>query len=144
MSELPASLGDSLQIIALLNQYAWAYDTHDLELLGSVFSPDASTRGAITGSSQSWGPWKGREEIVSKLGAIRDSQSDQRRHQISTPVFVSLTEKTAVLRTYLALYAVISPNPPKLVATGTYIAELSKRDGRWAIDLLDAQLDSEF
>lgn len=144
MSELPGSFGDSLQIIALINQYAWAYDTHDTELLGSIFSPDASTSGAITGSNQSWGPWKGRSEIVSKLGAIRESQSDQRRHQISTPVFVSLTETTAVLQTYLALYAVISPNPPTLVATGTYAAELSKRNGHWAIDRLDAQLDSEF
>lgn len=132
------------EILELINRYAWGYDSKDLELLGSVFSINASTSGVIMGSEQSWGPWTGRSEIVNNLSAIRESQTDQRRHQISTPIFTSFTNELAEVRCYLALYAVASPKPPKLVATGTYTARVSKKEGQWLIDALDAQLDSEF
>ncbi|WJD60700.1 nuclear transport factor 2 family protein [Pseudomonas kurunegalensis] len=136
---------NDLQILTdLLGRYAWGYDANDPALLGSALSKDAVSGGVITGSSQSWGPWTGREAIASNLSALRSGQTDQRRHTLSTPLIVSLTETQATLKVYLTLYVIQSPARPQIMATGTYHVEFSKHDGIWLIDRLDAQLDSEF
>lgn len=136
---------NDLQVLTdLLSRYAWGYDANDPELLGSALSENAVSGGVIVGSTQSWGPWTGRETIASNLSALRSGQSDQRRHTLSTPLIVSLTDSQAVLKAYLTLYVIQSPARPQVMATGTYHVEFSKHDGAWLIDRLDAQLDSEF
>ncbi|MNP35236.1 hypothetical protein D3C76_1285600 [compost metagenome] len=78
------------------------------------------------------------------LGAIRDGQTDRRRHQITTPLFVSLTDNHAEVKIYLSLFGIDSSKNVRLVTTGEYSAKLSKTDGQWRIDALEALLDGEF
>jgi hypothetical protein len=131
-------------VLDTLNRYAWGMDSIDLDLLGSVFTDQATTAGVIACTDSGWGPWQGRETIVSQLGAIRREAADIRRHQISTPVFTELNERTAVVKAYLAVFSTKPPAAPKLVTTGQYVAHLSNVDGQWLIDNLDAVLDGAF
>lgn len=144
MNNYVNSLNDGQILLDLMSRYAWAYDSNDIDLFKSIFSENASTVGVIVGSTQSWGPWKGRDNISQNLSALRSGQKDQRRHTLSTPMIVSLTENTAVVKAYLTLYVIQSPKRPQLMATGTYYVEFSKYDGIWLIDRWDAKLDSEF
>lgn len=132
------------EVLNVLHSYAWAFDTNDRELLASVFSVGAKSGGIVKGTTSGWGPWDGRDEIVRNLGAIRDGQTDRRRHQITTPLFVSLTDNHAEVKIYLSLFGIDSSKNVQLVTTGEYSAKLSKTDGQWCIDALDAMLDGEF
>ncbi|KAA8562783.1 hypothetical protein FX985_02849 [Pseudomonas extremaustralis] len=132
------------EVLNVLHSYAWAFDTNDKELLASVFSEHAKTGGIVKGTTSGWGPWEGRDEIVRNLGAIRDGQTDRRRHQITTPLFVSLTDNQAEVKIYLSLFGIDASKNIRLVTTGEYSAKLSKTDGQWCIDVLDAMLDGAF
>lgn len=127
-----------------LSRYAWGVDTIDHHLLGSAFAQNARTHGVISGTDRGWGPWQGREEIVAQLAAIRNDAADTRRHQISTPLIVTLTEREAVIKAYLSVFATKDGATPQLVTTGEYVAYLSKVDGQWLIDNLEAVLDGDF
>jgi hypothetical protein len=131
-------------ILNVLHCYAWSYDANDMAQLASVFAEDAMTAGVVTGSDVAWGPWTGAAEIATKLGVIRDSQSDRRRHQLTTPVFLKLTDSEAVVKVYLSLFATVTNGKPRLATTGQYIATLSRSTGDWKIGRLEAQLDGNF
>lgn len=127
-----------------LHRYGWGYDSGDLQLMGSAFAENASTGGVVANSSSGWGPWTGRAAIVTGLGAIRAQQPDRRRHVITTPMFLSLSSERAVLKALLSCYSILPGAQPVLATTGEYLAELSRVDGHWRIDRLDAVLDGEF
>ncbi|NWA28648.1 nuclear transport factor 2 family protein [Pseudomonas gingeri] len=131
-------------VLDVFHQYAWGYDSNDLESMGAAFAEDGVTGGVVTNSTSSWGPWKGRSEIVAGLQAIHDSQNDQRRHQITTPMFLSLSSEEAVLKAYLSCFATPPGGQPALVTTGEYLAQLSCKNSRWQIDRLDVVLDGDF
>lgn len=132
------------EVLNTLSRYAWGVDTIDRELLGSSFAESGRTHGVIAGTDRGWGPWQGREEIVSQLAAIRNDAADIRRHQISTPLIVTLTEREAVIKAYLSVFSTTEDAKPRLVTTGEYVAYLSKIDGQWLIDNLEAVLDADF
>ena len=127
-----------------LHRYGWGYDAGDWQLMGSAFAEDASTGGVVSNSSSGWGPWTGRAAIVAGLQAVRDGQTDRRRHVITTPMFLSLSSERAVLKALLSCYSIPPGEQPRLATTGEYLAELSRVDGTWRIDRLDAVLDGEF
>jgi len=131
-------------ILNVLHAYAWSYDSNDMEQLASVFSEDGMTVGVVAGADSGWGPWQGAREIASQLGVIRSSQTDRRRHQITTPLFLKLTDSEAVVKVYLSLFSTEAGGRPRLATTGQYVATLSKSVGRWTIDRLEAQLDGAF
>lgn len=131
-------------VLDTLHRYGWGYDSFDMELMGSAFAEDATTGGIVSHSSTSWGPWTGRANIVAGLSAIHESQPDQRRHVISTPMFLSLTAEQAVLKALLSCYSITPGQQPVLATTGEYLARLSCSNGTWYIDRLDAVLDGEF
>ena len=131
-------------ILNVLHAYAWSYDSNDMEQLASVFSEDGMTVGVVAGADFGWGPWQGAREIASQLGVIRNSQTDRRRHQITTPVFLKLTDSEAVVKVYLSIFSTEAGGRPRLATTGQYVATLSKSVGRWTIDRLEAQLDGAF
>lgn len=133
-----------LEVLNVLHQYAWSFDSNDMTTMASLFSEQAMTAGTVTGTDISWGPWNGVANIVSNLGAIRKSQSDKRRHMLTTPIFLSLSGSEATVKLYLALFATAPGGEPALVTTGEYSANLSKVSGLWKIDSLEAVLDSAF
>ncbi|MGA9913355.1 nuclear transport factor 2 family protein [Paraburkholderia sp.] len=135
---------DAQAVLNVVHSYAWGYDENDAERLSSVFAEDAVSGGRVADAGTGWGPWKGRRAIVEGLHAIREHQIDRRRHQLSTPVFLSLTESEAVVNVYLSLLGVPKGVAPRLVTTGHYRASLRKFDDAWKIVALDAELDGPF
>ncbi|MNC50211.1 hypothetical protein D3C75_994380 [compost metagenome] len=133
-----------LEILHLIYQYSWGYDSNDMALLGSVFSEQANTGGVVQGTDIGWGSWVGRDNIVKELSAIRDSQSDRRRHVITSTLFEELSERHATVRVYLSLFAYGDGEKPHLITTGNYIMKASIHDGVWLMDLLDEVLESPF
>lgn len=131
-------------VLDTLHRYGWGYDSFDMELMGSAFSEDATSGGVVSGSSSGWGPWTGRAAIVAGLKAVHESQPDRRRHVISTPMFLRLDSEQAELKALLTCYSILPGQQPVLATTGEYLARLSRNDGTWTIDRLDAVLDGEF
>ncbi|OLS62854.1 nuclear transport factor 2 family protein [Pseudomonas putida] len=131
-------------VLDTLHRYGWGYDSFDMELMGAAFAEDATTGGVVSNSTSGWGPWTGRAAIVAGLSAIHASQPDRRRHVITTPMFLSLTPEQAELKALLTCYSILPGAQPVLATTGEYHARLSRTNGNWAIDRLDAVLDGEF
>ncbi|WP_181196731.1 nuclear transport factor 2 family protein [Paraburkholderia sp. BL25I1N1] len=131
-------------VLNVIHSYAWGYDENDAELLSSAFADDAVTAGTIAESGVGWGPWKGRDAIVNGLLEIREQQDDRRFHQMSTPVFLSLTQDRAVVNLYLSVLGWPPGAAPRLVTTGCYRATLSRIDGAWKLVELVAKLDGGF
>jgi hypothetical protein len=132
------------QIVALLYEYSWGYDSNDMTLLGSTFRHDGMTGGVVANTSIGWGPWHGRDEIVSELAAIRNSQPDRRRHVLTSPIFEELGEAHATVRVYLSLFSYGNGAAPHLVTTGEYVMKASKQEGAWLMDSLEEVLESAF
>ncbi|CAD6560205.1 nuclear transport factor 2 family protein [Paraburkholderia sabiae] len=135
---------DRALILDALAKYCWGYDEGDFDMLADAFTEDATTGGTVTHTDIGWGPVVGRAEIVAVLSGIRRSQTDQRRHIISTGRFEEQTPTTAKLSIYIVVLA--SKDGETRVATaGRYLIEAVKEtDGEWRIRRLDAILDSAF
>ncbi|WP_137953248.1 nuclear transport factor 2 family protein [Burkholderia sp. 4M9327F10] len=131
-------------VLNVVHGYAWGYDANDMALLASVFDEDAITGGVVNGTALGWGPWKGQRAILEGLGEIRRTQTDRRRHQLTTPVFLSLTDEEAILKVYLSIVSTLEGEKPRLLTTGHYLATLHRSLGKWKIRKLDAELDDAF
>jgi len=131
-------------VLNVLYRYAHAYDAGDAQMLESVFSEHAISGGVVSNSTSCWGPWSGGKTIANSLKALRDTQHDQRRHQITTPVFTHLSSEKAQLNAYLSLFSTPIGGQTVLATTGEYQVHLSRNHGTWKIDRLDGVLDGEF
>jgi hypothetical protein len=139
-----AHKGTRQQILALLYEYSWGYDANDMALLGSVFSESGRTGGVVANTTIGWGPWHGRDLIVSELSAIRCSQPDRRRHVLTSPIFEEIGETYAIVSVYLSLFSYGNGAEPHLVTTGAYVMKASRHNGIWLIDVLEEVLESAF
>jgi ketosteroid isomerase-like protein len=126
-----------------LAKYSWGYDEGDFELLGDAFTEDAVAGGKVANTDMGWGPMKGRAEIVRVLSEIRKTQTDQRRHTVSTILFDALTDTTATVRCLLVLLAT-EKNVGRLVSGGWYRAKFIKQGDTWRMKEQEALLDSPF
>lgn len=133
-----------MQVLQLLSQYSWGYDSNDMSLLGSVFSEQARTGGVVANTGIGWGPWIGKNNIVHELSNIRCSQSDRRRHVITSALFESVSVNSVTLKVYLSLFSSGDGKGPHLVTTGEYTLCASTHEGRWLIDVLEEVLESPF
>jgi len=131
-------------ILNVLYQYAHAYDAGDVQMMESVFSYAAISGGVVSNSPSCWGPWAGCKTISSGLKALRETQQDQRRHQITTPIFLQLSGGKALVKAYLSLFSTPPGGQTVLATTGEYQVQLSCNNGQWKIDRLDGILDGEF
>ena len=141
MDDLQQTLA-RLMILDTLHRYAWGYDSRDLALMGNAFAPGGSFAIELAGSA-GWGPYVGRQQIVDWLAGIMAQQADQRRHNITNPIFRELQPASAVVDSFLCLTAVDSGSP-RLVCTGTYRDELILLDGHWLIQRKVLRLDNAF
>lgn len=77
---------DRSAISDLFATYAWGNHVRDTELLGSLFSADASFSLSIAGE-QAIEPLSSREAIVAFFGEALGAQTDQRRHATQISCF---------------------------------------------------------
>ena len=131
-----------LQIVEILNRYAWSYDTRDLDLMRACFAVDGSFDITLEGH-EGWGPYVGREAIVDWLASIMESQTDQRRHCVTNLVFRELDATSALVDSYLVLTAVENGNL-SVVCTGTYHDTMAIEAGHWVIQRKTLKLDNAF
>ena len=127
-----------------LARYAWGYDEGDFEMLADTFTKDGTTSGKVANSDVSWGPTAGNRAIADMLKAIRQQQTDQRRHTVHTFRFENQSLSFADLYCYLHLTSTENA-VTKTVTTGWYHASMVKdADGQWRMANLAAVLDSPF
>ena len=131
-----------LAITETLHRYAWSYDTRDLALMATTFTPDASFTIELAGTP-GWGPFTDRAAIIAWLGAIMATQTDQRRHVVTNLIVHELTPTRAVAASYLTLTA--AENGQLAVkCTGSYRDELSYTEEQWRIQRKILVLDCAF
>ncbi|MHB8072422.1 nuclear transport factor 2 family protein [Desulfosporosinus fructosivorans] len=134
---------DRWLIMETLSKYAWGYDDNDMEMMGDSFTEDGIMNMKITNGTV-YNPMLGRNAIVKIMGDIRNSQTDQRRHIISNPIFLRLEKNSAEVITFLTLTAAEN-NTVKLVTTGTYRDLVVKgSDGVWRSKQKDLVMDCPF
>lgn len=131
-----------LDILEILNRYAWGYDTRDLDLMGGTFANTGTFVIHLDGEP-GWGPYVGRQAIVDWLAEVMASQSDQRRHCVTNVVFRELGETSAVVDSYLLLSAV-EDGEVRVVCTGTYRDEMVNDGEAWLIAHKTLRLDNPF
>jgi len=140
----PIDWTQATAVLNVLYQYAYAYDVGDAQMMEQVFSDRATSGGVVRDSPSCWGPWSGCRAIADNLKALRSTQSDLRRHQITTPIFLELTPTRAIVKAYLSLFSTPPGGQPVLATTGEYEVHFSYIDDAWKIDRLDGILDGEF
>ncbi|TGE39293.1 nuclear transport factor 2 family protein [Desulfosporosinus fructosivorans] len=134
---------DRWLIMETLSKYAWGYDENDIKMMGASFTEDGILNMKIT-SGTVYDPMVGRDAIVKIMGDIRNTQTDQRRHIISNPIFIKLEKNSAEVITFLAL-TTAENNTVKLVTTGTYRDLMVKgSDGVWRSKQKDLVMDCPF
>ena len=133
---------DRLLVLDVVNRYGWSYDERDIDSLRRTFAADAVFDGNVAGSTPV-GPYEGRDAILVWLEGHMAAQAEQRRHTLLNPIFVSQTESSVVVNTYLVLTAVAA-GQARLVTTGFYKFELAKRDGVWVISRVFGGFDRAF
>jgi 3-phenylpropionate/cinnamic acid dioxygenase small subunit len=124
-------MADREAIQELLARYAWASDERKYDELADVLTSDASYL-LESRDGRRVGPYAGRAAIVDGVRIMKESQTDQRRHALSNYVFLEDQEDAAVVRYYLALYAV-TPGLARLVTTGWGRAGVVRHGDGWRI-----------
>ena len=130
------------QIIDLLSHYAWCLDKTQVETMRDVFAEKAEALVKVAGNGATE-QWYGRDRVVDGLIGMRESRSQWRSQQLTTPLFTALSDTRATVRTYLSLFTCDRGQAPEIAATGEYRANVSRAEGRWAIDRLELILDCD-
>lgn len=138
-----AGLVDRLNILDVLARYAWAYDERNIAALESGFVEDAVWEGSVAGTF-AIEPIRGRQAISEWLQGHMAAQKDQRRHNAINHVFVSQTETTAEVLSYLLLTSA-SDGATSVVTSGFYRTSFVKADGEvWQIQHMFGGFDNPF
>jgi hypothetical protein len=132
---------DRLEIMDVLNRYAWGYDQRDLQMMGNSFAQEGHFSIFLDGSEL--GSSTGRDNVVKWLEGFMKQQTDQRRHVISNVVFEKQNENYAKVISYLAC-TTAQNHKVRLVTTGRYQDELEKENGEWCILRKELFMDAPF
>lgn len=132
---------DETAFMPALSRYSWAYDEDRFDLFTDVLTDDAEFVGVFK-DGRSYGHVKGRDAIIAWLKTIRASQSDQRRHYVTSLMILEQTARTAKTACYVLVTA--TTDTARIAATGTCEDEwVLEKDGIWRIarrvNLLDCQ-----
>ncbi|BCW58554.1 nuclear transport factor 2 family protein [Arthrobacter sp. StoSoilB20] len=121
-------------------RYSYAYDERRLDVLHDLLTTDAKFSISISGGEVH--AESGRETVVEWLSGIMNGQDDQRRHLVTNIIVEDITDSTAVIVTYLAVYSV--RETAQLATTGFYRFELAKEGPLWLISHIFDGLDRPF
>ena len=131
------SPADRLAALQVLSLYAHLYDDYETETWGTLFTEDATFEIAYDGGGpKSRSIWKGRKDILSKLGPRREHFRAQRigkRHYLANPLVYALGAKTARVSAYLLLTSVSPNGKVDFEGSGRYDGRLIKTDRGWRI-----------
>ncbi|MBT8163176.1 MULTISPECIES: nuclear transport factor 2 family protein [Arthrobacter] len=142
--DVAALANDRAAMQDTLARYAWGYDEGNFGMLADTFTKEGTTSGKVAKSDASWGPTTGNQAIADRLKAIRDQQTDQRRHTIHTFRFENQTSSSADLYSYVLITAT-EKGVTKTLTAGWYHASMVKEaDGQWRMAHLTVLLDSPF
>jgi len=131
----PQFMADRLAIINLVNAYAYLIDEARWDDWANLFSDDVVFESTV--------PLLGRVIAHDKKALMESvrlryiepgkTSIAVRRHTMGNTHVAEQTENTAKVRTYMLISSVPDADHLKPVTTGTYNAELEKRNGRWVI-----------
>jgi hypothetical protein len=131
---------DRLEMLDLVAKYSYGYDTLDWELMGAVWTDDATlvTRG---------GERRSRAEIVKGFRARREGLRDQgiqTRHYQTNTLLEETGPGTAGGRTLLFVAWQHDGEPqPTPMHTGEYHDEFRQVDGQWRISRREILIDHD-
>lgn len=135
-------MADRNKIADLWGAYGSANDRHDLELMESCFTEDASFTIHIAGAD-SIGPLQPRKEAVAFFRDTLTAQTDRRRHVLTNFRYSEDTEMSARMAAYLSLL-VTDEGQTVTKSAGVYEAEVVLDSGRWRFRSMVLTLDSAF
>lgn len=138
-------MADRRAIENMLMSWAYGYDERDAELMRAAFTHDAVMTMTIgTGEdSETMGPYRGIDEVMSLFTDHHGVQRDQRRHVTSNLVILSESDGTADIASYLTLF-VTEEGEVRLQATGVYRDTVVLRGGEWRIQERVLNLDVHY
>ena len=126
-----------------LAQWSLGYDSRDSGLMRDAFTQDARF---IYRSPAFPEPlvFEGIDEVMGLFEGALASQTDQRRHAISTHLVERVNKRTVKITSYLTLLVAATPSaPPVVQSMGVYRDTLVlERDGQWRIQERDLTLDT--
>lgn len=116
-----------MEITNVLAAFARLADAGALEELGDLFTADIEW--SMPGAT-----WRGRAEVLSGLGSMRDlghAGPDSGNRHVITNQEVYVDHDRATARSYFLL--VSRGTPAAILAVGSYHDELLREDGQWLI-----------
>lgn len=135
-----AELADRMLAQETAVRYAVAYDERRLDVIDALVVDDVSFSYRVGA-----GPLEtvsGRHEVLTWLGEVMASQSDQRRHLVGSILVEHLTADRATVVAYSEIIGI--EDVAALVTTTVYVFSLVKRDDRWLISSAVDGLDRPF
>ena len=126
-----------------LAQWSLGYDSRNSALMRDAFTEDSRF---IYRSPAFAEPlvFEGIDAVMVLFEDALASQTDQRRHAISTHLVERVNKRTVKITSYLTLLVAATPTaPPVVQTTGVYRDTLVlQRDGKWRIQERDLTLDT--
>jgi hypothetical protein len=126
-----------------LAQWSLGYDSRNSAMMRDAFTRDARF---IYRSPAFAEPlvFEGIDEVMKLFEDALASQTDQRRHAISTHLVERVDRTTVKTTSYLTLLVITSPTTkPVVQSSGVYRDTLVlQRDGKWRIKVRDLTLDT--
>jgi hypothetical protein len=125
-----------------LAQWSLGYDSRNSAMMRDAFTRDAQFiyRSPFEAPLE----FNGIDAVMQLFEDALASQTDQRRHAISTHLVERVDKRTVKITSYLTLLVASSPSTmPVVQSTGVYRDTLVlERDGKWRIKLRDLTLDT--
>jgi hypothetical protein len=123
---------DMVAITDLLGRYSFGADGVEPSAYAEVFTEDGAFVGRVGQPDEV--RIVGREALERfSARAIGSRGGRLGRHHQSSTTFVSLTEDTAITRSYLLVTAVIGAAAPRAILTSTYEDHLVRTPAGWRI-----------
>jgi SnoaL-like domain len=126
-----------------LAQWSLGYDSRESGLMRDAFTEDAKFIYRSPAFPQPL-VFTGIDQVMGLFEDALASQTDQRRHAISTHLVERVNKRTVKITSYLTLLVITSPTTvPVVQSTGVYRDTLVlQRDGKWRIKVRDLTLDT--
>jgi SnoaL-like domain len=130
---------DVIQIQELLSRWGIAYDEGRLDVIESLFTPDAQFEVTL-GSARPIATVVGRARIVESVRSALAQQADQRRHALGNFV----VDQTAADEASVIAYGIVAlaAEQPTIGATVIYSANAKKEGGVWRLSRLVIAMDA--
>lgn len=125
----------------LCNRYSYAYDVPDLDLMESLFTPDAVFSLVVAGGDPI--SFEGRDAIMKLMRDSLASQTDQRRH-INSNLIINGTDGGVTRTTHYLTLVATADGEISLLSAGVYRNEIVEHEGELKLQRLHLELDRPY